>query len=580
MPNKTGKDRFPHESTIPLCNFEKIILSFEKPETVEVSAKVKIIPSKSSQNSSSEPSIEEFEKNSRNESLEESVKETESKAKQERKLETKDAPKIQCALERAAKETIKEYIASKSSQSSSKKEIETSVVQAKPRTTPLTIDQIVQNPIVNITDVIRIFVHGKYLQKPLHRIKEANFPTEIHTNLRAMNFCSIFRTQAHAWPHILEGRATFIINSEKSGKTFSYLPALLSNILYEEEDKEVPPKAQGPIGIIVVRSSRDVENIYRLCRKMVPREKMEIIQAFGKWNCENTKVRLLNGCDLLITTPPCFSRLAEGDVIRMFDKKRVKFLVLDDFDEMNSSFEHEMRDIIKTCTKGSEYPELNPQLIVTSSSWMDNLRGYMSLTCDPVMIFGSFVEAALLAKCRFTISKKSHVEKLETLLKLVKTSEHTSVKTLVVFNNQHELEIASNCFRNDAIGFLSVSEFNYNEETSIIDWTRERVGNMSIMLTTDEALSRLVINCVQNLIHFSLPNTMTLFSQRFATMLNRYTEAIDGKSNGPLKTFLMLDEDNGSEIPRLVNFLKTRRVLNDIPEDVNNLVEVRKKNLF
>lgn len=81
-----------------------------------------------------------------------------------------------------------------------------------------------QKRLMSSKDIYRIFVHGEFLRKPLEYLQEAAFSQEVHENLHKLNFKTIFRTQSHSWPNILDGRSTIIVNGPDSGKTFSYLP--------------------------------------------------------------------------------------------------------------------------------------------------------------------------------------------------------------------------------------------------------------------------------------------------------------------------------------------------------------------
>jgi hypothetical protein len=73
---------------------------------------------------------------------------------------------------------------------------------------------------------------------------------------------------------------------------------------------------------------------------------------------------------------------------------------------------HEMKDsehiknIVSTCTNGVDSLQLNPQIIVTSTSWSDRMRQLMKLSCSPIVVIGSFTEAAIYANCQFTVKEK------------------------------------------------------------------------------------------------------------------------------------------------------------------------------
>lgn len=441
------------------------------------------------------------------------------------------------------------------------------------------------NRLTTLRDVAVLFLHqtGRHhVPKPYEKITDAIFYDEIHASLRLLNFQTIYRTQAYSWPVNLELGSVFIINNEKSGKTFSYLPALLTNLMSWSIDTE-PIPGNGPIGVIIVRSSREAEILHKYCTRLVPRGKLSIVQAFGMWNCDNQKVDLLNGCDLLITTPPCFSRLAEGETIKLFSKERIKHLVFDDLDSMHDLFENDIRNIVRTCTFGENEIEKNPQLIVTSTSWKNYLRKYMRLAYDPLVIIGSFVEAAVYAKCRFSLSlvKGSHQEKLERLASFVNTNRWKSKKTLIVFNTQGELDAA---VADNRSCWSSCSEFHVVGERVLPDeveemlhfWHLEKPGNMSIMLTIDRCLLELVnkIKTVEILIHFSLPSNWSKFSRRFATMNNSFLKVVTGDTAERPATIVLLDERNAKEIPRLIDFVETRQVISQVPEDIKNLVTV------
>lgn len=421
----------------------------------------------------------------------------------------------------------------------------------------------------------RIFIHGKYLTDPIESVNDAIFTKEIHEGLYKMELRSLYRTQAHSWPNILAGTSTVIINGENSGKTFSYLPSILTSISCDLNS--TTQRIQGPIAVLLVPSSREVELIYKYCANLVPRDQLTVVKAFGNFNCENKQVALLNGCHLLITTPPCFSRLAQGNVIRMFNKDKIRYLIFDGLDQMHEKFEYDIRTIIKTCTMGEEHREQNPQLIITSTSWMKYIESYTKLIFDPLIIIGSFVEAALYAKCRFNIIKGTLSGKMEMLMKHIAKNLWQKMKTAIVVQDSNELAWVNDEFKNASIDCVVVNEKDGKESTDAVigSWVSEESGRMSILLIADSSLVETNICCVKELIHFSLPPSWSRFSKRFAAMRGSFKDFASRKSTDQLSTAILLDEKNQQEIPRLIEFVKSRRVLNEIPQEINDLVQVR-----
>ena len=422
-------------------------------------------------------------------------------------------------------------------------------------------------------DILRIFVHGKYMCNPIESLKDANFQKEIIENMRKLNFNAIYRHQSYSYPNILEGRSVFVIDKENSGKTFSYLPAILSLVMEDEE--HLTPKAQGPIAIIIARSSHEVETIYKYCSRLLPRDKMEVIKAFGKWNCENKRISLMNGCDILVTTPPCFTRLAQGDALKMFNKNRIKHLIIDGIDSMYDLFNNELKIIIKTCT--FRQPEKNPQLIVTSTSWMDYLQGYKQLSCDPILIMGNFAEVAVHSKCDFKLVKDTEQGKLKRLVEFMKQEVWLDKRTLIIVNSKMEFVVLQDCFDEAQLEFCAIDHKMDQGaiESQTNTWRSLLPGQMKVLIITDEAFIASKIKCAQILIHFSMPSTFTRFTTRFASMAEHFMKNATAVTNEKASTIVMLDDDNAFEIPRLIEFMKSRNLVKTVPDAIEEMVLVR-----
>ena len=421
-----------------------------------------------------------------------------------------------------------------------------------------------------LKNTAKIFVHGKTLQEPVDNIKEANFAFEIHQGLAKLDFRTVFRLQSYTWSNILEGRSVFLINGEKSGKTFAYLPAILSSITGDIDENE--PWMAGPIGIIIVKSSKDAANILEYTRKLVNKD-FRIVKAIGKFNCESKMIELLNMCELLITTPECFSRLAVDRLWPVFDKKRIKYLILDGIHEMNDT--ELLKKIVSICTNGEKFPELNPQIIVTSSCWSDEFRHLMKLSCRPITVIGSFTEVAVFAKCQFTLFKDSIENKLGRLIEIL--SKRNS-KTAIVFNNQNELTQIAFSLQKCKFSIFCLDEELSKEtkEMQTLAWKQKPADEMSILLATDSSLSDSKIRCIKKLIHFSLPNKWSTFSERFAIMNESFEKFSDGRTDeGRTSTEIMLDTNNVIEIPQLIKFVKERGLIKQVTTEVEQLVVVR-----
>ena len=429
--------------------------------------------------------------------------------------------------------------------------------------------------IVCASDVHRVLVHGNFLSKPIDKIDECNFSDTIYKSMKSMNF-RVFRIQAYSWRHILDGRSMVIVNSEKTGQTFSYLPAILNTVADDCEDTVEP--LCGPSCIIIVPSSREVENLYNTSKKLLTlKSPVKIVKAFGN-NDENTVVQLLNGCDIFITTPPCFTQLNTNSYVNLFDIKRIKYLIFDGLDLMLKLWQTDIQLIIKKCTRGIKRPEENPQIIVTSNVWHSQIKKLMSLSCQPVVCIGNYIEAAVYAGSKFSLEKcVTEEEKALKLCSRLKDESYKYHRTMVIVNNHGEIVQLVKYLQSFSIIFSIVDGNSTREDIASknISWGCEVTGKFSLIVVLDNVIPQITLNSVQYLYHFSLPSTWTMFSYRFTVSYDyylKYLESTDETSDLVPRTTILLDDDNLNEIPRLIEFMLTHR-LAEIPKNIIELVE-------
>lgn len=305
---------------------------------------------------------------------------------------------------------------------------------------------------------------------------------------------------------------------------------------------------------------------------------MQVVKAYGKWNCENKIVELLNGCDLLISTPPCFARLTAVNVIRVIDKDHLKFLILDDVDVMSSIYEEELESVIRTCTSGEKGSYKNPQIVVTSSIWMDQLQSrYAKLACDPIFIIGSFIESAVYANCRFSLSKETLDGKLLRLMSILGNGQWKQKRTVIVTNSLRDFNKVDSFLKMNHIACCKINHLTANAYEIAKEWSCGEPGDMAILLVTDEALvsgPKNRISSAEVLINFSLPEDWTKFSRRFFTLKDCFLGVVENKISDRPVTIVMLDDANSKEAPTLIEFLQTRGVVKEFPEEINKMVKV------
>ncbi len=141
------------------------------------------------------------------------------------------------------------------------------------------------------------------------------FNNSFLTRLKSLE-CKPSNLQLHVWPCLLKGHSFTCISGPKTGKTNSYLIPLMSWFDGNQtDDNEVKVGA-----IVICSSTRKALRIEREARKwksLNGDSKVRIVVMYSS-NEKRQFTSILNGCDILITTPSPLLRSFESHV-RVFN---------------------------------------------------------------------------------------------------------------------------------------------------------------------------------------------------------------------------------------------------------------------
>lgn len=108
------------------------------------------------------------------------------------------------------------------------------------------------------------------------------------------------------------------------------------------------------------------------------------------------------------------------------------------------------------------------------------------------------------------------------------------------------------------------------------EWDNQLPGEMHVLVCYDGVIPDLEISKAQHIIHFSLPNSWTMFTRRFACSFGYYRDPFrddDSKSQKPASSVILLDENNNEQLPKLIEFLKIHN--HEVAEPIIKLANVR-----
>ncbi|KAI9587374.1 uncharacterized protein LOC119631807 [Glossina fuscipes] len=415
-----------------------------------------------------------------------------------------------------------------------------------------------------------ILAHSNVPIKSLKTMNEARFLPQIHDELLHAGINKIFRVQVYAWPHLLRNNSLFVVNPSKSGKTWSYLPALCNDTYYDVNDLDL---TYGPVAIVLVASAKYGQIIADHCRRLLyglTNEDSVVVASFGQRNFIETKIKLLNSCGILIATPASLLRLLNDNQSDLIHPERLKRIVIDDMDLILSraldDFEPALKALLTICKK-TEAMTLATQVVVTSRSWNDWFIKLLRLSNQPLLLMGDFLEAAVYGKAKLSIILRAKLEKNKAIRSFLKNHNdtlHACIRTVIICNENDEVEGVMQYLGKYGYNGICYHNHSTEQERILINEWKYKISNQ-ILVCTDAGLLELQIRNAQYLIHYSMPPSWTRFTKRFSVLresydnrlVNNFENILDNVHHSKkVRSLILLDEDNNQQLPRLVHFMR------------------------
>lgn len=409
-----------------------------------------------------------------------------------------------------------------------------------------------------------ILAFGESLIAPFPSIQAASFLRPIEEKLKEY---PITKIQSHCWSQILFGRSMVVI--AKFSNEGIYAPPIINSIR-----KSQSSSGFGPVAVIIAKTTSEVESITKYCKTLITC--LNVVTAAGLMDAKTADVTMevMNGCDVLVSTPPAFTRMIAGVAKNLiFDKSRIKHLVFHRFDTLIKPFKQEVDAIITTLMSGQEKKENNPQIVITSPRWIEEIRPMMKGLMDSknmVVCIENFIEAAAFIGCKVTIVTATDAdEKNKKLLESLKEGIHKKARTMIVTNDEESSKGLTVFLKASSVAVSSADEKNY--QAAKAEWMRQKEGSYSALVVHDAILAKMELRNVHNLIHFSFSSKR--FSERHAALLENFYAILEKKAVPKASTTIYLDNDDTEQFSSLVEFLRSRQMVK-LPENLLNAAKV------
>ncbi|XP_013176570.1 PREDICTED: putative ATP-dependent RNA helicase TDRD12 [Papilio xuthus] len=437
------------------------------------------------------------------------------------------------------------------------------------------------NPFKNIDPNISIFVeklvtpilmvHTKMNKRiePVFNLRDVNFNGNIQMVLKNMSIENPMMLQTISWFCILRGYSTFMISPVGSGKTMGYLPAICRLISDVDIDNS---ESVGPKCIIICATAKSIGEVEKIS-KMFLNVNNKVITCFAGVDDTLLTTSLLNGCDLLITTPSYLVRLLQVTDFGV-DLRRLATIVIDDCERLSDVYSNELKYImlrIKQTLKNRANKELKVQYVVASRIWCDFMEPIVKKAPNSVVCIGAFQECVLYSKAAMSVNFVYDNSKMQAVHDFLNQIDVTK-RTVIICVTDDEIFLLKKAleeYRNSVFtcdSSMTIQDL-YNLRITWDEYEEPLLG--PILLCCNDTLAHMNITDAHHLLIYSLPPLFSTFCRWFSVLNDKYP-SIFKSDNEIVKIKILVEEKNLEQLPKMLNFIR-RCTDNAFPQHLNNI---------
>ncbi|CAH0382499.1 unnamed protein product [Bemisia tabaci] len=396
---------------------------------------------------------------------------------------------------------------------------------------------------------------------------------DVKNACRRIGWTSFHRAQAYAFPLILNWNDALIVGQPRTGKTTSYVIPFVS-CLHAGTSYHQLKTTNCPKVVIVCAWSVACEAVESKFKHLLGsfQHKIKVVKAYscGKYKNPEKLVTLLNGCDVLITTPRYLLYLFNQD--KVIDFQHLHHFILDGCHDLFKHFEPEVLDI---CQKVSsmKLEGKKVQIVITSEVYNSVTEKLLmnGFLFKPHVLIAKAMETAIYGKCTCKLIITDQENKIQSLLELLENFNARELKTVIVCNpgNVDKLHKAleRNDYYSEPVIDLNISDEHIGKSRrSMLRGKLEGV-RCPVIVCTDDALVNLQIADAHILIHFDLPIRKHAFSIRYISIFAHIpNRLVKNSEQNYCKTGVILGTDTSFEFLQFLEFIKRSLQKIEVPQ--------------
>ncbi|VVC26106.1 Hypothetical protein CINCED_3A001557 [Cinara cedri] len=372
-----------------------------------------------------------------------------------------------------------------------------------------------------------------------------------------MNINRMAPVQQHSFFYLMNHYNTAIIGFSK-GKSTAYLASIFSLILNNSNDNQTNNIGIRPKAIILsssLGSCSDLEYLSKIFNNATHKTKqIKVVVAYSFISESKIIGTLLNGCDILITTPTTLVNII-NKTKSLFHWKNLKHVVFDNIDLMLTSYEDQMPCLLSYLLKFKNKSN-DIQFISSSVSWSKDIDNFLNqLFVKWQYIFGSHLEATRYMQIGFSLVQVQN-DKLEKILEFLKNNIKYR-KCVLLTSNTSELDIIYDYIKQNSsdIEVLLPGPLKCSFVYTVQKWYLPLEKNQLIFICSDEMMFDFYIDNADCLIHYDIPVEKSSFSIRFSVLQdpnNIFTEK-------ERSSYIFLSDNSKDmiQLPKIVDIMQT-----------------------
>ena len=312
-------------------------------------------------------------------------------------------------------------------------------------------------------------------------------------NLASIGFEYCTPIQAEALPILLDGHDVAGQAQTGTGKTATFLLALLHRLLTVPADPERQPNQ--PRALVVAPTRELVVQIHKDAVPLAQGLGLKLGLVFGGVDYDKQRTQLAEGVDVLIGTP---GRLIDYFKQKVYDLRHAEVLVLDEADRMfDLGFIKDIRFLLRRLPPPEQ--RLSMLFSATLSMRVSELAYEHMSQPVPVAIAPEQVTADRVKQMVYHVANNEKVPLLVGLMR-----EMQPERALVFVNTKHDAERVNDYLELNGISSgLMTGDVMQRKRLSLLN--RFQTGEVHVLVATDVAARGLHIDNVTHVFNYDLP---------------------------------------------------------------------------